>query len=149
MPSKRGRKLSRAGFTLVELLMTMAIIGVLANIAISQFTLYKQRAYDSMAKSDISNFRNAVVNASTAASFVTLQSGPTTHPNFTEVPISIGVHIMTVSWDFGTGPVFYAYACHVNGQQGFFMLVPYGATNPFAWLNPNELYQSAAYRFIC
>jgi type IV pilus assembly protein PilA len=49
-----------AGFTLVEVLIIIVIIGLLAAIAIPQFIAYRSRAIDSQLKSDLRNAAVAV-----------------------------------------------------------------------------------------
>jgi type IV pilus assembly protein PilA len=49
----------KEGFTLIELMIVIAIIGILAAIAIPQFSAYRTRSYNSAAQSDLRNMATA------------------------------------------------------------------------------------------
>ena len=60
MIMKIRRKLNKKGFTLIELMIVIAIIGILAAIAIPQFAAYRTKSYNSAATADLRNVKTSL-----------------------------------------------------------------------------------------
>ena len=83
------------GFTLIELLIVITIIGIIAAVALPQFSVYRQRGYDARANSDL---RNAAT--SEEAYYTTFQkyvsvsiTGPASAPELPGLNVSATVEL--------------------------------------------------------
>jgi prepilin-type N-terminal cleavage/methylation domain-containing protein len=64
------------GFTLIEVLVVIGIIGILAAIAIPQFASYRKKGFDSVARSDLKNAATAEEAAYADAGAYVACAGP-------------------------------------------------------------------------
>ena len=111
------------GFTLVELLMVIAILGVLASIAIKMVTEERMKANDAQT---ISFMRNLLTRAETdlpTTPGATIVNGGTTPPDYPEVTLNPGMTLLMwydsdgdARWDF--------YLAHEGGKLGFYFWLP-------------------------
>jgi type IV pilus assembly protein PilA len=120
MLSKMTKK--NEGFTLIELMIVIAIIGILAAIAIPQFSAYRVRSFNAAANADLRN-------AATAQEAYYVDHGTYTNAT-TDLTANYGLFIST-SVEFGNlsgdGTQYVMDAWHAKGDRTYTITGPGGS----------------------
>ncbi len=120
-------KKNEKGFTLIELMIVIAIIGILAAIAIPQFAAYRQRSYNAAANADLRNAATAQ-----EAYFVDEQSYCNT-PG-TLVSVTYGLFLsrdVQFLVDSGDRTSYVMRSWHLSGNKSFVIRGPGGSVSQF------------------
>jgi prepilin-type N-terminal cleavage/methylation domain-containing protein len=109
------------GFTLVELLMVIAILGMLSAIAVQQITVNRTKSFDAQAKTMIRNILTYAAVDTPQGGDTSGQGGSLADTGYSEVEIPVNVYWSVDNdgddrWRF--------YFAHGSGLEGYYFWVP-------------------------
>ncbi len=135
-------KQTQKGFTLIELMIVVAIIGILASIAIPQFSAFRVKAFNSAAIADLHGINlaqeglftdfqeygstQAVATAKGAAAGIVISTtvpGQLLRATATaatqSMPLTMSTNVTAISNTTATGAAATSIAKHLNGDKGY------------------------------
>ena len=118
-------KKSKAGFTLIELMIVVAIVGILSAIAIPNYLSYRTKGADASAKSEARNFyTTALAYAADIGSYDSFNGLPTGFADNDAVTMT-GTMVITETGSVVSSLTFF----HNNGSITY-NLLPDGSITP-------------------
>ena len=122
---------NQSGFTMVELLMVMAILGMLSAIAVQQLKFNRENAFDRQAQSIVRNlFTYSAVDEPITDSPGALLDDSGTGGNsygsygYPEVNIPMGIYWHIINDDVSGDDKWMFFFAHPNGKIGYYFWIP-------------------------
>jgi type IV pilus assembly protein PilA len=120
---RKLRKSNEKGFTLIELMIVIAIIGILAAIAIPNFIEYRNKGYCSATENDAKSVAAAVADYFSNPTRQSVGTAdidiPTSYGNEYRVAYDADTDVVTIEVDDGSGrcPEGGTYTTYIGGTE--------------------------------